>query len=125
MDEILKQIKKNAEASNANAEIIKEFSVAIQDLKGVTEANSEGVKDILRYMLQRFHGEYMVLGYIHSHQLSEYLDIYKAYSALGGNGTGEGWCKEVCDLPVRDDLPIINPYLDLMKKETRKEDRLL
>lgn len=88
----------------------------VAELRVSSEINGEGVKNILRYMLQRYHAEYMLQGFVTSTQKREFLDAYKVYHDEGGNGTGEGWKIEVCELPVRDDVHPPNPYLELMKK---------
>ncbi len=93
------------------------LSEIAKELKTATEQNSEGVKVLMRYMLQRYHAAYMMRGFITSHEKQEFLEAYQVYHAKGGNGTGESWKREVDTLPVRDDVPVVNPYLELMKKE--------
>ncbi len=99
--------------------LIVSLSQLAKDLKTATDQNSDGVKVLMRYMLQRYHAEYMLQGFLTSHQKAEFLEAYEIYHAKGGNGTAEGWKNELCELPVRDDLPVTNPYLELMK--TKKE----
>ena len=96
------------------------LSEIAQRLKEATEVNGEGVKVMMRYMLQRYHAEYMLQGFITSHQKTEFLEAYEIYHAKGGNGTAEGWKNELCELPVRDDLPVTNPYLEMMKSKKEK-----
>ena len=90
-----------------------------ETLKTSGETNGEGLKIVMRYMLQRYHAEYMMQGFVTSHQRSDFLEAYSLYKTKGGNGTAEGWHKEVLTLPVRDDLPVVNPYLELLKKKER------
>ncbi|WP_305180686.1 hypothetical protein [Ileibacterium valens] len=121
MEEILQLIKQNEETSQKNTELITDFSQWLEHIKVMVEANSVGVKDILRYMLQRFHATYKLVGYLDSHQLKEYQEMHAAYHSLHGNGTGDIWLAEVESLPIRDDLPTVNPYLEILKKETGDE----
>lgn len=88
----------------------------MEKLKEGIDMNGEGFKVIMRYMLQRYHAEYMIQGCITSHQLTEFLEAYEIYKAKGGNGTAKGWKEEICALPVRDDVPVINPYLEMLKE---------
>ena len=92
----------------------------MEKLKEGIDMDGEGFKVIMRYMLQRYHAEYMIQGYITSHQLTEFLEAYEIYKAKGGNGTAKGWKEEICALPVRDDLHPGNPYLELMKSKKEK-----
>ena len=96
--------------------LIVSLSEIAQRLKEATEVNGEGVKVLMRYMLQRYHATYMMRGFITSHEKQEFLEAYHVYHGKGGNGTGESWMHEVDGLPVRDDVPVINPYLEILKE---------
>lgn len=120
-DEVLANIQENTDKLATHEDTITTLSEISAELKEATDVNSEGIKVLMRYMLQRYHASYMVRGYITSHEKTEFLEAYHVYHSKGGNGTGEGWMKEVCALPVRDDLPVINPYLDMLKKEMEHE----
>lgn len=121
MELISEMIEKNYEIISWNMESIQEVSNDLADLKSLTQANAEGTKDTLRYMLQRQHAQYMVTGYISSHQLDEFNEQFETYASLGGNGTAAGWKREIETLPVRDDLPILNPYLEIYKEKILEE----
>lgn len=96
--------------------LIVSLSQLAKDLKEATDQNSEGVKVLMRYMLQRYHATYMMRGFITSHEKQEFLEAYTVYHSKGGNGTGESWKREVDTLPVRDDVPVVNPYLEMLKE---------
>ena len=96
--------------------LIVSLSEIARQLKEATEVNGEGVKVLMRYMLQRHHATYMMRGFITSHEKQEFLEAYHVYHDKGGNGTGESWMREVDRLPVRDDVPVINPYLEMLKE---------
>lgn len=113
----LEMIQANTAKLADHDALIVSLSEIAQRLKEATEVNGEGVKVLMRYMLQRYHAAYMMRGFITSHEKQEFLEAYQVYHAKGGNGTGESWKREVDSLPVRDDVPVVNPYLELMKKE--------
>lgn len=114
-DTLLETAKDNAERIGDLEVTFKELHEITKELKEISEVNGEGVKGIMRYMLQRYHAEYLLQGYITSKQKSEFLEAYGVYKAKGGNGTAEGWKNEVDRLPIRDDLPSVNPYLQVLK----------
>ena len=116
----LEMIQANTAKLADHDALIVSLSEIAQRLKEATEVNGEGVKVMMRYMLQRYHAEYMLQGFITSHQKTEFLEAYEIYHAKGGNGTAEGWKNELCELPVRDDLPVTNPYLEMMKSKKEK-----
>ena len=113
----LEMIQANTAKLADHDALIMSLSEIAKELKTATEQNSEGFKVIMRYMLQRYHAEYMIQGYITSHQLTEFLEAYEIYKAKGGNGTAKGWKEEICALPVRDDLHPGNPYLEMLKNK--------
>ncbi len=126
-DERLMRIEKSLEEMEGKAvklpDLEKEIgclSDVAEKLKSVGDVNGEGLKIVMRYMLQRYHAEYMMQGFVTSHQRSDFLEAYDLYKAKGGNGTAEGWHEEVVTLPVRDDLPVVNPYLELLKREEKR-----
>ena len=116
----LEMIQANTAKLADHDALIMSLSHLAKELKTANDQNSEGVKVLMRYMLQRYHAEYMIQGYITSHEKQEFLEAYHVYHDKGGNGTGESWMREVDGLPVRDDVPVINPYLELMKSKKEK-----
>lgn len=88
------------------------------------EANAEGTKLILFYMLQRLHTEYMYQEYITHDQRVQYEELYKAYHALGGNGYGTAMWKEIAELEIRNDKSSVSPFVKILKGELppKKED---
>lgn len=124
-DERLERIEKSLEDMEDKAVKLSDLEKDIWCLSDIAEklkfsgdTNGEGLKIVMRYMLQRYHAEYMMQGFVTSHQRSDFLEAYELYKTKGGNGTAEGWYKEVIVLPVRDDLPVVNPYLELLKKRS-------
>lgn len=107
--------KEVTEQVGINQRTLKELNERVEQLDKLSLTTREGIKSILRYMLQRYHGEYMLHGHLSSHQKAEFLETYEVYRTLGGNGTATGWKEDICKLPVRDDLPAVNPYLEILK----------
>lgn len=115
-DERMARIEANTAKLADHDALIMSLSEIAKELKTATEQNSEGVKVLMRYMLQRYHAAYMMRGFITSHEKQEFLEAYHVYHGKGGNGTGESWMRDVDGLPVRDDVPVINPYLEILKE---------
>jgi len=96
----------------------------MEDAQKRREANAEGTKLILFYMLQRFHTEYMYQGYVNHEQRTQFKDVYEAYHGLGGNGYGTAMWEEIKELPIRNDKDSISPFIKILKGELpeKKED---
>ena len=58
-------------------------------------AQSQGIMLILRYMLQRYHGEYRMQKEITYNQYKNWKDIYQIYTDLGGNSIAEEWNEDI------------------------------
>lgn len=69
-----------------------------EEIAQVRKANSEGIKLVLRYMLNRYHTEYMLQGKISYNQYKDWMDIFAAYRALGGNSIATTWNEDVENL---------------------------
>ena len=124
-DESAKKIarlsQETIEKVEAHEKAVQELIASVEDLKTSTDLHKGMLQDTSRYMLQRYHAKYMIQGHIHSHQKREFLELFNHYSKAGGNGTAKGWTKEVCELPVRDDLPLTNPFMDMLKERLQDE----
>lgn len=64
-------------------------------------ANSKGTMLLLRVQLIEYHDKYVKLGYIPSYAYDNFVEMYKAYRALGGNGMITKMYEDVCKLPIR------------------------
>lgn len=62
-----------------------------ENIAKIRKANSNGIKLVLRYMLSRYHSEYMIQGKITYAQYKDWMDIFAAYRALGGNSIAMDW----------------------------------
>lgn len=115
--QVLDRIEKNVSQ-------LQQQDVTLQELQDSVHVSEAGVRVLMRYMLLRYHATYMMRGYITSHEKQEFLETFLVYTQVNGNGTGVGWKEDVEKLPVRDDLPTINPYLEILKKNKHEEELL-
>ena len=58
----------------------------LKDNKKERDANSRGTMLLLRVQLIEYHDKYVSAGSIPSYAYDNFVDMYKAYRALGGNG---------------------------------------
>lgn len=78
-------------------------------------ANSRGTMLILRYMLQRYHTEYMYKGYVTQGQYETFEEIYDAYHDLGGNGYATHLWADIQKLEIRNGITEpISPYAEAL-----------
>lgn len=111
---LLKEQKKKEEERDALA-IEKET-----EAKRIRKANSEGIMLVLRYMLKRYHSEYMLQGKITYNQYKDWMDIYKAYTALNGNSIAKEWNDDIEKLDKCDSSSEMSIY-ELMLRQQKKD----
>lgn len=58
----------------------------LKNQKSDRDANSRGTMLLLRVQLIEYHDKYMALGEIPSYAYQNFMEMYDAYHALGGNG---------------------------------------
>ena len=58
----------------------------LQQQKKDRDANSKGTMLLLRVQLIEYHDKYVKLGEIPSYAFDNFVEMYNAYHALGGNG---------------------------------------
>ena len=58
----------------------------LENQKKDRDANSKGTMLLLKVQLIEYHDKYMELGDIPSYAYQNFLEMYEAYHALGGNG---------------------------------------
>ncbi|WP_242992811.1 hypothetical protein [Roseburia inulinivorans] len=58
----------------------------LKNQKSDRDANSRGTMLLLRVQLIEYHDKYMKLGEIPSYAYQNFMEMYDAYHALGGNG---------------------------------------
>ena len=90
------------------------------------KANSMGMKEILGYMIDRWHEEFILQGYVTSEQRNTFDDVYAAYAANKGNGARKTKWEEVQKLHVDDTKSGMSPFLKLYLdhvKEKQEENK--
>lgn len=65
---------------------IKERNERIEAERKLRENNSKGTMLLLRVQLIEYHNKYIKVGDIPSYAYENFLEMYDAYHALGGNG---------------------------------------
>ena len=66
------------------------------------DANSKGTMLLLRVQLIEYHEKWMEREYITKHGLENFVEMYDAYHALGGNGMVTHLLKEVKKLQIKN-----------------------
>ena len=83
-------------------------------------ATNLGMKEILGYMVDRWHEEFLLQGYVTTDQRNTFDDVYKAYAANKGNGAREAKWKEIQAMHIDDTKSGISPYLKLVLEQQEK-----
>lgn len=85
------------------------------------QATNLGMKEILGYMIDRWHEEFILQGYVTTDQYNTFKDVYDAYAANKGNGAREAKWKEVKEMHIDDTKSSMSPYLKLLIEQREKE----
>ena len=85
------------------------------------KANTSGVKEILGYMIDRWHEEYILQGYITTHQFNQFKSVYDAYHENGGNGAREEKWHHIQKLQIDDTKSSISPFLQFYFEQQKKQ----
>lgn len=85
--------QKIADAKERNDRIAKETEERL--------ANSKGTMLLLRVQLIEYHDKYMMLGDIPSYAYENFMEMYDAYHALGGNGMITKMMHEIEELHLK------------------------
>lgn len=73
----------------------------LKNQKKDRDANSKGTMLLLRVQLIEYHDKYMALGEIPSYVYENFVEMYKAYHELGGNGMITKMYKEIQELHLK------------------------
>ena len=84
------------------------------------KALSDGITMILRYMLQRYHGEYMIRKKISYGQYQNWKDMMSVYRALGGNSIAIEWDHDIDDIEKCESD--VSPYEEMLKKRSENHE---
>lgn len=84
------------------------------------KANTEGMREILGYMIDRWYEEFMLQGYVTTDQRNTFDNVFAAYAANKGNGARKTKWEEVQHMHVDDTKSGISPYLQLVLEQQEK-----
>lgn len=87
------------------------------------KATNLGMKEILGYMIDRWHEEFILQGYVTTDQRNTFDDVYQAYAANNGNGARKAKWEEVKKMHIDDTKSGISPYLQLVIDQKEKETK--
>lgn len=73
----------------------------LKNQKKDRDANSKGTMLLLRVQLIEYHDKYMMLGDIPSYVYENFMEMYNAYHALGGNGMVTKMKQEIEELHLK------------------------
>lgn len=82
----------------------------------VRDANAQGTMLLLRIQLIEYHDRYTELGYIPNYVYENYVDLWRAYHNMNGNGLGDKMMEEVKELEIRNHKK--GDFYDVRKNKT-------
>lgn len=85
------------------------------------KANTQGIREILGYMIDRWHEEFILQGYVTTDQRNTFDCVYAAYAANKGNGARKSKWEEVCRLHVDDTKSGVSPFLQFYLEQCDKK----
>lgn len=86
------------------------------------KANTQGMKEILGYMIDRWHEEFILQGYVTTDQRNNFENVYIAYAANKGNGARKKKWEEVQGLRVDDTKSSMSLYLQFYLDQKNKKE---
>lgn len=113
-------LKEQKQKEKTREQKIKEEEI---EAKRIRKANSTGIMLVLRYMLKRYHSEYMIQGKMSYSQYQDWIDMYRAYKALGGNSIAEEWNEDIEKLSKSDAGSNESPFETMLRKSVEEERR--
>lgn len=100
----------------------------LKEERSERKANTMGMKEILGYMIDRWHEEFILQGYVTTDQRNTFEDVYKAYAANKGNGARKAKWEEVQRLHIDDTKSNVSPFLQMYieyseQKKCKEKDK--
>ena len=95
----------------------------LKEERNERKANSQGMREILGYMLDRWHEEFVLQGYVTTDQRNQYEEVYKAYAANKGNGARAAKWAEIQRLRVDDTKSSMSPFLQFYFEQKAKMEK--
>lgn len=87
----------------------------------IRKANSVGIMLVLRYMLKRYHSEYSIQEKITYNQYKEWIELFKAYTELGGNSIAEEWNEDIEKLEKCESMDERSSFEIMLKQSINKK----
>lgn len=94
----------------------------LKEERNERKANTLGMKEVLGYMIDRWHEEFILQGYVTTDQYNTFKGAYDAYAANKGNGAREAKWKEIQKLRIDDTKSSISPFLQFYLKQLSNTD---
>lgn len=95
----------------------------LKEERAERKANNLGMKEILGYMIDRWHEEFLLQGYVTTEQRNTFDDVYKAYAANKGNGARKTKYEEVQRMHIDDTKSGVSPYLQMVLDHKKEADK--
>lgn len=92
----------------------------LKEERAERKANTQGMREILGYMIDRWHEEFILQGYVTTDQRNQFESVYKAYAANKGNGARKAKWDEIQKLRVDDTKSSISPFLQFYFEQKSK-----
>lgn len=83
-------------------------------------AQTAGIMMVLRYMLQRYHGEYKLQGKITYNQYKNWKDMFKVYTELGGNSVAVEWDEDIDRMEKCESASEMSAYETMLKNSMNR-----
>lgn len=95
----------------------------LKEERAERKANNLGMKEILGYMIDRWHEEFLLQGYVTTEQRNTFDDVYKAYAANKGNGARKSKWEEVQKMHIDDTQSGVSPYLKMVLEHQKEKEK--
>ena len=92
----------------------------LKEERAERKANTQGMREILGYMIDRWHEEFILQGYVTTDQRNQFESVYKAYAANKGNGARKAKWDEIQRLRVDDTKSSMSPFLQFYFEQKSK-----
>lgn len=101
--------------------VLKEDRKERNEERAERKATNLGMKEILGYMIDRWHEEFILQGYVTTDQRNTFDDVYKAYAANKGNGARKAKWEEIQKMHIDDTKSGMSPYLKLVIEHQKSQ----
>lgn len=85
------------------------------------KANTQGIREILGYMIDRWYEEFILQGYVTTDQRNTFDCVYAAYAANKGNGARKSKWEEVSRMHIDDTKSGVSPFMQFYLEQCSKK----